>query len=241
MLGMALACNVLRTCTTLFLILLKALWALRLHSVCMLPTFSIDLQAEREMAAPGDVLQWRQQRLTSVLYLDSGRVVLGVQERGQMRHQLGVVEGPFWLDAASALLDLPCAVDMVAETPVHLRRLPLEAFLRDVDALPPATQILLRDMACGYRQQTELAVSRLAQDAEARCAQWLLQHAQYDSEGGASVTLHQRKRVVAAQLGIAPETFSRVLRNLRESGLITGTGNLLKLPAPQALQRVAGH
>ena len=233
--------NLLCGCTTLFLILLKAFLPLRLHSGCMLPNFTIDSHAEREMAAAGDVLQWRQQRLTSVLYLDSGRVVLGVQERGQMRHQLGVVEGPFWLDAASALLDLPCAVDMVAETPVQLRRQPLEDFLRDVDALPAATQILLRDMASGYRQQTELAVSRLAQDAEARCAQWLLCHAQYDNEGRASVTLHQRKRMVAAQLGIAPETFSRVLRNLRESGLITGTGNVLKLPAPDGLQRVAGQ
>ena len=37
-------------------------------------------------------------------------------------------------------------------------------------------QALLRDMAAGYFQQTELAVSRLAQDAESRCAQWLLQH-----------------------------------------------------------------
>lgn len=235
-----LVCNVLRACTTLFLILLKTLGALRLHSGCMLPNFSMDLHAQREVAAAGEVLQWRRQRLTSVLYLDSGRVVLGVQERGQMRHQLGVVEGPFWLDAASALLDLPCAVDMVAETPVQLRRQPLEAFLREVDALPAATQILLRDMASGYRQQTELAISRLAQDAEARCAQWLLRHAHYDSGGSASVTLHQRKRVVAAELGIAPETFSRVLRNLRESGLITGTGNLFKLPMPEALQRVAG-
>lgn len=228
-------------CTTLFLILRKTFLLLRLHSGHMLPNFTIDLHAEREVAAAGDVLQWRQQRLTSVLYLDSGRVVLGVQERGQMRHQLGVVEGPFWLDAASALLDLPCAVDMVAETPVQLRRLPLEDFLRDVDALPAATQILLRDMASGYRQQTELAVSRLAQDAEGRCAEWLLRHAQYDSEGGASVTLRQRKRMVAAQLGIAPETFSRVLRNLRESGLITGTGNVLKLPEPETLRRVAGQ
>ena len=231
----------LRARTTLFLILRKTFLSLRLHSGPMLPNFSIDLHAEREMAAAGDVLQWRKQRLTSVLYLDSGRVVLGVQERGQMRHQLGVVEGPFWLDAASALLDLPCAVDMVAETPVQLRRQPLEDFLRDVDALPAATQILLRDMASGYRQQTELAVSRLAQDAEARCAQWLLCHAHYDNEGRASVTLNQRKRMVAAQLGIAPETFSRVLRNLRESGLITGTGNVLKLPTPDGLQRVAGQ
>ena len=58
--------------------------------------------------------------------------------------------------------------------------------------------------------------------------------------GGLRVTLHQRKRLIAAQLGIAPETLSRVLRHLREHGLIAGTGNVLSLPQPRALQMVAG-
>ncbi len=192
------------------------------------------------MAAAGDVVRFRQQPPTTVLHLDSGRVLLGLQEEGQMRHQLGVVEGPSWLDAASALLGLPSVVDMVAETPVQVRRQPLEAFLREVAELPESAQMLLRDMALGHRQQTELAVSRLAQDAEARCAQWLVRRAEYDEQGAASVTLHQRKRLIAAHLGIAPETFSRVLRNLRNSGLISGSGSVIRLPQPAALQQVAG-
>ena len=206
----------------------------------MLPNFNLDLHTQSEVAAAGDVLQQRQQRLTSVLHIDSGRVVLGVREDGQMRHQLGVVEGPFWLDTASALLNLPSAVDMVAETEVQLRRKPLDVFLREVQALPEPTQILLHDMATGYRQQTELAVSRLAQDAEARCAQWLLAHLEYTDNGAARITLQQRKRLIAAQLGIAPETFSRVLRNLRDNGLISGSGNVLQVPHPDALRQVAG-
>ena len=87
--------------------------------------------------------------------------------------------------------------------------------------------------------QTELAVSRLAQDAEARCAQWLLHHAKEHAEGGLRVTLNARKRLIAAQLGIAPETFSRVLRQLREHGLIAGRGNVIDLPKPQALELLA--
>lgn len=231
--------ELLRGCITRFFDPAQNALPLGRHSEAMLPTLPFDLHAEREVAAAGDVLRCRQQQPTTVLHLDSGRVMMGVQEEGQMRHQLGVVEGPFWLDAASALLGLPSVVDMVAETPVQLRRQPLDVFLREVSALPEATQILLRDMASGYRQQTELAVSRLAQDAEARCAQWLIHRAEYDDQGVASVTLHQRKRLIAAHLGIAPETFSRVLRNLRNSGLINGSGNVIKLPRPDALQRIA--
>ena len=202
------------------------------------PTF--DPSAQAEVVAPGGVLRVRNQRPTSVLHIDSGRVLLGVREDGVLRHQLGVIEGPFWLDAATALLDQPCAVDMVADTRVQLRRMPVEDFKRSFDDLPQAAQALLRDMATGYCQQTELAVSRLAQDAEARCAQWLLRHAHNTEDGGLRVTLHQRKRLIAAQLGIAPETLSRVLRHLREHGLISGTGNVLNLPQPRALQIVAG-
>jgi CRP-like cAMP-binding protein len=205
----------------------------------MWPNLSPDTSAACETAAPGEVLRVRQEKLGSVLYLVSGRVQMGIREEGQMRHQLGVVEGPFWLDASAAMLNLPCAVDIVAETRVQLRRQSLESFQRGLETLPKSVQTLLRDLATGYRQQTELAISRLAQDAEARCAQWLLQHAQHDDSGAMSVILNQRKRLIAAQLGIAPETFSRVLRNLREHGLILGSGNVLKLPQPSALELVA--
>ncbi|MDD2545889.1 MAG: Crp/Fnr family transcriptional regulator [Burkholderiaceae bacterium] len=193
-----------------------------------------------EDLAPGTLLRQRHQRLASVLYLDSGRVQLGVCDNGLMRHLLGTVQGPFWLDAADALLGLSAAVDMVAETPVRVRRLAVDEFLRGCAALPASAQALLKDMARTSRQQTELSVSRLVQDAEARCAQWLLQHAQPDPSGAMRVTLHQRKRLIAAQLGIAPETFSRVLRHLREHGLIAGTGKVLSLLQPRALQAVAG-
>ncbi|WP_370679339.1 Crp/Fnr family transcriptional regulator [Comamonas sp. GB3 AK4-5] len=201
---------------------------------------SFDPFAHAEVLASGQVLRQRHEHPREVLYIDSGRVLLGVRDEGQMRHQLGLVEGPAWLDAAFVLTERPSCVDMVADSRVRLRRVSLQEFRQGVVALPATVQALVRDMAQGYCQQTETAVSRLAQDAEARCAQWLLRHAQHDSNGAMQVTLHQRKRLIAAQLGIAPETFSRVLRHLREHGLIAGTGNVLNLPHPSALQVVAG-
>ena len=206
----------------------------------MLPSNLFSLPVQTEVFAAGEVLRRRHEVLTSVLHLESGRVLRGFYEEGYLRHQLGAVEGPFWLDAASALLGLPLPVDMVAETRVQVRRVPIADFRSSLAAMPEGARGLLLDMAMGYRQQSELAVSRLAHDAETRCAQWLLNHAQQDPSGTMRVTLHQRKRLIAAQLGIAPETFSRVLRHLREMGLIHGTGNVLTLPQPLALQTMAG-
>jgi len=210
------------------------------QSVTMFHIPSFDPLAQAEVVSAGQLLRQRGSRPDSVLYLDSGCVVLGVLEDGQMRHQLGVVEGPAWLDAAFALTGCSCGVDMVTDSRVRLRRISLGAFQHSLQSLPDTVATLVRDMAQGYCQQTETAVSRLAQDAEARCAQWLLRHAQHADNGTMCVTLNQRKRTIAAQLGIAPETFSRVLRHLREHGLIAGTGNVLNLPQPSALQSVAG-
>jgi CRP-like cAMP-binding protein len=217
---------------------LRVAAAAQFVTMFLIPSF--DPLAQAEVVSAGQLLRQRGSRADSVLYLDSGCVVLGVRDEGQMRHQLGVVEGPAWLDAAFALTGKPCGVDMVTDSRVRLRRISLQAFQRSLDGLPDTVATLVRDMAHGYCQQTETAVSRLAQDAETRCAQWLLRHAQHADNGTMRVTLNQRKRTIAAQLGIAPETFSRVLRHLREHGLIAGTGNVLNLPQPSALQSVAG-
>ncbi|MDI9332300.1 MAG: Crp/Fnr family transcriptional regulator [Alphaproteobacteria bacterium] len=100
---------------------------------------------------------------------------------------------------------------------------------------PAATQGLLRSLA---RQQTEWAettLSRLAMDAHARCAQWLLHQAETDG-AACLVQLTQRKRQIAEQLGMAPETFSRILRDWREQGLIHGRGRTLNLVDPVRLR-----
>lgn len=175
-----------------------------------------------------------------VVYLESGRVALGVMDNGVMEHQLGVQEGPCWLEASSAVLNLPHAVDVVAETEVSLRRMPVTEFRRSLAVMPLSARTVLHDVALAHRQQIEFAVSRLAKDAESRCAEWLLRHAETGDSGVMAVLLQLRKRSIAAQLGIAPETLSRVLRHLRERSLISGSGRTLKLVDPLGLRSLAG-
>ncbi len=187
------------------------------------------------------------------VFIESGRVVLGVASAADlaltdgdadaaqaMEHQFGVVEGPAWLEANAAVLDLPSAVDAVAETTVVLRRVPLDAFRASLNGSTLAALAILNDVARAHRQQIELAVSRLSKDAEARCAEWLLRHAESTDKGVCSVKLQQRKRLIAAQLGIAPETLSRVLRHLRERSLISGSGRIVNLVDPGGLRSLAG-
>jgi CRP-like cAMP-binding protein len=207
----------------------------------------------RESVTPGTVLLRRSLSDGMAVFVESGRVVLGVaaaaeaqsdgaekQKLNAMEHQLGLVVGPAWLEANAAVLDLPSAVDAVAETDVVLRRVPLADFRGYLAGGSVGTQAMLADVAQAHRQQTELAVSRLAKDAEARCAEWLLRHAESTDKGVCSVQLQQRKRLIAAQLGIAPETLSRVLRHLRERCLISGSGRVVNLVDPGGLRSLAG-
>ncbi len=206
----------------------------------MLPNELLDLATERASVEPGTLLLRRAELADAVLLVESGQIGLGLADGDAMTHLLGTVEGPFWLEASAAILDRPCLVDAVAQSRVKLRRLPVPVFRNWLTGLPESAQNLLRDVASAHWQQSQLAVSRLAKDAEARCAEWLLRHAQTSAQGSVAVTLQQRKRMIAAQLGIAPETLSRVLRHLRERSLISGSGRVVQLVDPGGLRMLAG-
>lgn len=164
-----------------------------------------------------------------------------------MAHQLGWLDGQGWLDLGSAVLGLPPVLDVVAETSVQLEQLSQVEFAAQLQKNPGDTSWLLGDLAQAYRQQAEFAVNRLGKDAEARLAAWLLHQSEPEGEpqsesGNARrvVHLNLRKRNIAAQLGVAPETLSRMLRQLRERELISGSGRQLNLLNVEALRRLAG-
>lgn len=206
-----------------------------------LPLMShLNCTADRlQVWAPGTWLRQRQQVTDQVLYLESGTVLLCVEHHSQARHHLGEVAGPAWLDGAFALAASPVCVDMQVLTEARVYAVEQTEFERALAQLPQAAQALVLELAQAYCAQMHWTVSRLSQDAQARCAQWLLGQARPHTEGGLRVTFAQRKRSVAAQLGIAPETFSRVLRQLRERGLIAGHGSTVEIAQPGALQLLA--
>ena len=191
--------------------------------------------------AGGGVVFRRGTKPAGVMFLSSGRVALGVLEGGELTHHLGDLEGPIWLDASEVILQQNHVVDAVAQNGASVVVLSGAAFKTLVAQRPDVLSTVLRDVARAHRLQSELAVSRLVKDADARCAEWLLRQAGPHTRSGDAVTLAQRKRLIAAQLGIAPETFSRVLRHLRDRHLISGTGRSLRLLDPVGLRQLAGH
>jgi CRP-like cAMP-binding protein len=107
-----------------------------------------------------------------------------------------------------------------------------KAVLDLLDRDPSFARRLLANMAVRLR--------RLIRDVEAyslrssiqRVVGFLLAEAAVNGEGGAGervVTLPTRKHVLASRLNIAPETLSRVLRDLSDDGLISVAGRRITL------------
>ena len=104
--------------------------------------------------------------------------------------------------------------------------------------------VLARCISCSKGEKHLLAeretVNCTDPAAQARCAEWLLDHAESDNRESLAVQFTQRKRQIAEQLGIAPETLSRVLRDLRERGFIRGRGRVLDVVDPNGLRHLVG-
>lgn len=76
-----------------------------------------------------------------------------------------------------------------------------------------------------------------AQGAEpGRHLAWYLLSLLEQTPGAASVTLPHRKGMIAARIGITPESLSRALARLGRLG-VESEGNVVKIPDPEALRR----
>ncbi|MEY2621038.1 MAG: hypothetical protein RIT26_858 [Pseudomonadota bacterium] len=180
----------------------------------------------------------RGQTIPHTVYLVSGQVSLGLWQSGRWAHRQGSIVAPDWIDLSGALLDGQVGFDAVSDTAVEVKTMPLSHFRLWLTGQPYGVQGMLRSLARQQREWAETTLCRLAMDAHARCAQWLLLQAEHT---GASclVRLTQRKRQIAEQLGMAPETLSRILRDWREQGLIHGRGRTLNLVDPVRLRTLA--
>jgi CRP-like cAMP-binding protein len=171
----------------------------------------------------------------------SGQVALGTMSQGRLTQQTRRVEPGQWLDVASAWLNGRYLEDACTQSDVLLWSFPLEAVRALCIEHPLLAEGLITVLAVRVRDLTEGTLGLMQKDAEARCATWLLQHAELrPGREGAVVVLRERKRAIASQLAVTPETFSRVLRQLREKQIIEVAGYTVRVLQLDALRRIAG-
>lgn len=185
----------------------------------------------------GRMVFTRSHMADSLVAVLEGAVGLGLARGEESFHLERTVRGPMWLDLSSAWLGASHAQDARTLTEARLVHLPL-AQVRDALALHSALlDRLLVALARTVNKLTCATHDLMHKDAERRLAAWLLQRCPSPGSGQV-LALSERKRDIAAQLAITPETFSRMMRQLKSKGVVEVHGytvRVLDMPALQAL------
>lgn len=202
--------------------------------------------AQLREVLPGRFVMERDRSCAAAWLLIEGQVCVGRhldQGGSQLVRTVGAGQ---WIDAASCWLDLPARHDTwvpsTARSAAWLAEIPRSAVHTAIAQSEEIARAWLGVLAQQVRRWSEATDDLMHQGAEGRCARWLLSQGQAQAEAGgpaAVVELHERKRVIAAQLGITPETFSRVLRELTRKALIQVEGYHVRLLDPAALAALA--
>ncbi len=205
-----------------------------------------ELRTLAELASVRQVLQGetvlsRSVHALALVALQGGEVALGLRTQDGIFRIERIVRGPAWLDLSSAWLGLPHGMDAQALGPATLVEWPQDAMARRLPHCPGLALRLIRSLA---REAHALAMNThelMHKDAPARLAHWLRQRCEPlpGQAGQASVTLRDRKRDLASQLSITPETLSRLMRSFSSQGVIEVAGYRVRVLDLAALERLA--
>jgi CRP-like cAMP-binding protein len=210
------------------------------------PLTPAEVAALTAMARPrfvpqGGVIFTQQESAQALVFVRDGDAALGYcTPDGQFRIERPV-RGPGWLDQSSAWIDVRHPIDARAVGPLVVVELPRE----DVQALMGSHPALARRLIASLAREVHvLAVSThglMHKDAPARFAHWLVERVQplADDPLRGVVKLAERKRDIASQLAITPETLSRLMRSLTRMGLIHVAGYTVHVADLEGLKRVA--
>jgi CRP-like cAMP-binding protein len=196
------------------------------------------LAHRREVSAGGAVLD-RSGPAQALVLLLCGDVVLGSRAAdGGLRTERSLA-GPAWLDVSAAWLGQPYAMEAQALSDVVVADLPLDAVRNEMPSHPTLAQQFCETLAQQVQQMTMASRNLLHNDAPARLAQWLLQRLPQRS-GQAELRLQERKRDIAQQLAMSPETLSRLMRSFELRGVLSVRGYQVQVRDVDALRAMAG-
>src|SRR5574343_232262 len=204
-------------------------------------TAALNEIARARRVAPGALVHGQGDAAAGLLLVVDGDVALGVRadEAGfrTERH----MHGPAWLDLSAGWLAEPHALDARAMTSATIAELPREPLGQVLDRHPMLARRLITTLAREIRALAVNTHELMHKDAPGRLAAWLHQRCQADPAlpGRAVVQLPMRKRDIASQLAITPETLSRLMRSFASQGVLQVAGYTVHVLDPAALERLA--
>lgn len=130
------------------------------------------------------------------------------------------------------------ALNAAAVQSSRLVILPRNEFVTYLRTNPELLLRVVKALSGHVREMIGLLDDLRLKSAKARLANWLLERCpNRNSDEPQSISLSIPKRVVASELGMASETFSRTLAELQQMELLVVRGRTLVLSSPRQLDR----
>jgi len=207
-----------------------------------LPQALVDLGLRRELPEGGRVFR-QGEEAKSCFFLERGEVLLRKLSRTGAELEIGRLSEGDWFGEAVLFASGLYPADAFASKASTLLEFRREAI---VPARDPSVATYFLSLLAGKCLMLNRRIEVLAiMDSRERLARFILSLCPgrlSGCEGGGracSVPLPRRKREIALELGMAPETLSRCLRQLEGEGLIRVRGMAVEIPSCAALMEVA--
>ena len=199
----------------------RAAWQGLLGPAPLLPDLldSLLLLSNTRKVKTGQQVLWRSEVARELLLVVQGDVGLGwLAPPAPLRIERSL-RGPAWLDLSSAWLNCCPTVDGVALSDAVLVNVSRSAYQTLMARQPELARRTVGCLAEQLHAATRATQALMHKDAQARLAAFLVQRCGVDATAS-QIVLHERKRDIASQLAVTPETLSRLLKQFSDEGLV---------------------
>ena len=189
---------------------------------------------------PKDGLLFMQGDMPEFVHLVlSGRISLGAEDAGGHATVVEIFhEGQLFILAA-AILSKPYLLTARALNEARVLMIPVEAFREALDEEPRLARALVDVLAGHWRLLVRQIKGLKLHSASERLATYLVIRTDA-RDGAATIRLDEELRIVAARLGMTPESLSRAFTALRAHG-VSSRGRSIAVDDIAALRRMCRY
>jgi len=177
-----------------------------------------------------------------VLVLTAGEVAIVSPVRGGGELVHSIMQAGQLIGELALLNDGRRTAGVRATSPTTAWAIGRDAFWGFLEATPPASSALLRQVAARLAAREALIDDLLSLDVKSRLAKVLLSlaadYGRPDPEGGIRIALHLTHRDLAGMVGASRENVSRALGAFRRRGFIDYDSDAIRLRNDEALRRL---
>jgi CRP/FNR family transcriptional regulator, cyclic AMP receptor protein len=191
---------------------------------------------------PGSFLFRQGEPAAHVLVLTAGEVAIVSPVRGGGEQVHTIVRAGNLIGELALLNDGRRTAGARATSPTTAWAIGRDPFWAFLEANPPASSALLRQVAAILADREALIDDLLSLDVKSRLAKVLLglgaDHGQPERDGATRIALHLTHRDLAGMVGASRENVSRALGSFRRRGFIDYDSDSIRLRNHDALRRL---